>query len=136
MEQERERMETLTAAVQTDASARDTNSRPSLTAAAYAGRYRDAWYGDVVIEEEGGKLAIQFTHTPRLAGDLEHWQYDTFVARWRDRTLMADAYVTFSLKPDGSIDEVRMRAVSPLTDSSFDFHDLLLKPVALNAAPY
>ena len=115
--------------------ARNANSKPSLTLASYAGRYRDAWYGDVVIEEHGGKLAIRLTHSPSLVGDLEHWQYDTFVARWRNRTLDADAYVTFSLKPDGSIDEVRMKAVSPATDFSFDFQDLLLRPVAKNAPP-
>ena len=39
-----------------------------------------------------------------------------------------DAYVTFSLKPDGSIDQIKMAAVSPLTDFSFDFHHLALKP--------
>ena len=82
------------------------NSKPALALAAYAGRYRDAWYGDMRIEEHGGKLSIHFTHTPDLVGELEHWQYDTFVARWKKRTLDADAYVTFSLKPDGTIDEV------------------------------
>lgn len=108
---------------------RDANSRPSLPLAAYAGRYRDAWYGDVAIEEHGGKLTISFTHTKKLTGGLEHWQYDTFVARWRDRTLAADAYVTFSLGPDGKIEQVKMKAVSPLTDFSFDFQDLDLRPV-------
>jgi hypothetical protein len=39
------------------------------------------------------------------------------------------------LKPDGKIDEVRMAAVSPLTDFSFDFQDLLFRPVAINAPP-
>ena len=114
---------------------RNPNTRPSLPLASYAGRYRDAWYGDMRIEEHGGKLSIYFTHTPDLAGDLEHWQYDTFVARWKNRTLDADAYVTFTLKPDGTIDEVRMTAVSPLTDFSYDFHDLLFRPVAINVAP-
>jgi hypothetical protein len=117
------------------AAKRNATSRPSLPLASYAGRYRDAWYGDVAIEDHGGKLTISFTHTRQLTGDLEHWQYDTFVARWRDRTLDADAYVTFSLKPDGSIDEVKMAPVSPLTDFSFDFQDLLLRPVAANAPP-
>jgi hypothetical protein len=64
-----------------------------------------------------------------LVGDLEHWQYDTFVARWRDRELRADAYVTFALQPDGSVERATMKAVSPETDFSFDFHDLLLRPV-------
>jgi hypothetical protein len=69
-----------------------------------------------------------FSHTPGLTGDLELFQYDTFIARWRDRELRADAYVTFALKPDGSIDQIKMAAVSPATDFSFDFQDLLLRP--------
>ena len=72
---------------------------------------------------------IRFTHTPLLTGKLEHWQHDTFVARWDDRELRADAYVTFALNPDGSIDRAKMQAVSPATDFSFDFQDLLLEPV-------
>jgi CubicO group peptidase (beta-lactamase class C family) len=107
---------------------RDTASRPSLPLAKYAGTYRDAWYGDVTIGLENGKLVMRFSHTPSLIGDLEHFQYDTFIARWRDRELRADAYVTFALKPDGAIDQVKMAAVSPATDFSYDFQDLLLVP--------
>ena len=108
--------------------ARDTASRPSLPLAKYAGTYRDAWYGDIAIALENGKLVMRFSHSPSLTGDLEHFQYDTFIARWRDRELRADAYVTFALKPDGSIDHAKMAAVSPATDFSFDFQDLLLIP--------
>src|SRR5574341_81003 len=110
------------------AARRDTASRPSLSLEKYAGTYRDAWYGDIAIALENGKLVMRFSHTPSLTGDLEHYQYDTFIARWRDRELRADAYVTFALQPDGSIDQVKMAAVSPATDFSFDFQDLLLKP--------
>jgi CubicO group peptidase (beta-lactamase class C family) len=108
---------------------RDAASKPSLPLANYAATYRDAWYGDVTIAEEGGKLVMRFSHSPALVGDLVHWQHDTFIARWRDRELRADAYVTFALNPDGSIDQTKMRAVSSSTDFSFDFQDLLLKPV-------
>jgi len=111
------------------AAARDTTSKPSLPLKAYAGTYRDAWYGDIAIEAQGDGLAIRFTKTPDLVGTLEHWQHDTFVARWKDRELRADAFVTFALNPDGSIDQAKMQAVSPSTDFSFDFQDLLLKPV-------
>jgi CubicO group peptidase (beta-lactamase class C family) len=109
---------------------RNADSRPSLPLASYVGRYRDAWYGDVLVENRNGKLTIRFTHSKQLGGDLEHWQYDTFVARWRDRTLFADAYVTFSLKPDGTVEGAKMEPVSPLTDFSFDFQDLALKRVS------
>jgi CubicO group peptidase (beta-lactamase class C family) len=110
------------------AAARDAASKPSLALAQYAGVYTDAWYGDVVIEETGGRLVMRFSKTKALTGDLEHWQYDTFIVRWRDRELRADAYVTFALNPDGSIDRIKMEAVSPETDFSYDFHDLDLRP--------
>jgi CubicO group peptidase (beta-lactamase class C family) len=109
---------------------RDSASGPSLPLAAYAGTYRDAWYGDITIGSENGKLVIRFSHTPSLVGDLAHWQHDTFVARWRDRELRADAYVTFSLTPGGAVERATMEAVSPLTDFSFDFQDLELRPVS------
>jgi CubicO group peptidase (beta-lactamase class C family) len=123
------RFDSLTAAAEArTAAARDTASRPPLALAKYAGTYVDDWYGDVMLALENGRLVMRFGHTPSLVGDLEHWQYDTFVVRWRDRELRADAFVTFTLEPDGSIAEAKMRAVSPATDFSFDFHDLLLKP--------
>ncbi|MDO5506679.1 MAG: serine hydrolase, partial [Pseudoxanthomonas suwonensis] len=108
---------------------RDSRSRPSLRLARYAGTYRDPWYGDVVIRQGARGLEVQFARTAQLLGDLEHWQHDSFVVRWRDRGLNADAFLTFALKPDGTIREARMEAISPLTDFSFDFQDLRLVPV-------
>jgi CubicO group peptidase (beta-lactamase class C family) len=108
--------------------ARSESTTPSLPLERYAGTYTDRWYGDVIVEYEQDQLTIQFAHTPVLEGMLEHWQHDTFVARWNNRELRADSFVTFDLNPDGSIDRVKMKAVSAATDFSFDFHDLLLKP--------
>ncbi len=106
---------------------RAADSKPSLPLEKYAGSYTDAWYGPITIRGENGGLVITFDHTPSMIGDLQHWQYDTFKAHWRDRTI-EDAFVTFWLKPDGSIESARMAAVSPLADFSFDYQDLLLKP--------
>jgi len=110
--------------------ARAADSKPSLALEKYAGQYNDPWYGTVALSMQEGKLVMSFDHTQALVGELEHWQYDTFIARWRDRSLAADAFVTFSLKPDGTIDQMKMAPVSPLTDFSFDFQDLLFSPVA------
>jgi CubicO group peptidase (beta-lactamase class C family) len=118
------------ATVRKAAATRDASSKPSLPLEKYAGMYRDDWYGDIEITHDAGKLTLRFTRSPSLVGDLEHWQYDTFVVRWRDRELRADAFVTFALNPDGSIDQAKMKAVSPETDFSFDFQDLLLKPAS------
>ncbi len=109
--------------------ARDSASGPSLALDRYAGRYRDDLYGDAALALEGGKLVLRFSRSPAFVGDLEHWQYDSFVAHWRTRHI-EDAYVTFALDPDGSIDRFQMFAVSPLADFSFDYQDLLFRPVA------
>jgi CubicO group peptidase (beta-lactamase class C family) len=106
---------------------RQRNSRPSLPPAAYAGHYTDVMYGNVTIANEDGRLVLRFDHSPALTGDLEHWHFDTFVARWRQRNI-PDAYVTFALAPDGSIETMKMAAVSPLADFSYDFQDLLFRP--------
>jgi CubicO group peptidase (beta-lactamase class C family) len=112
------------------AGARDANSKPSLPLERYAGVYNDAWYGPITIRMQDGGLTISFDHTPGMIGDLQHWQQDTFKAHWRTRTI-EDAFITFALNPDGSIDSAKMAAVSPLADFSFDYQDLLLKPAVV-----
>jgi CubicO group peptidase (beta-lactamase class C family) len=104
------------------------DSKPTLALEKYAGVYQDAWYGPSTIRQQNGGLVFTLDHTPAAIGDLQYWQYDTFKAHWRDRT-MEDAFLTFTLKPDGSIDHFTMKAVSPLADFSFDYQDLLFTPV-------
>ncbi|MES2263905.1 MAG: serine hydrolase [Pseudomonadota bacterium] len=109
--------------------ARTAKSQPSLPLAAYDGQYQDAWYGAVTIAQEGKQHVMRFTRTPDLVGELEHFQHDTFIVRWRERNFNADAYVTFALNPDGSIERMKMAPVSAETDFSYDFRDLNFTPV-------
>tara|TARA_R110002110_G_scaffold412299_1_gene638124 strand:+ start:36883 stop:38466 length:1584 start_codon:yes stop_codon:yes gene_type:complete len=112
------------------AAARAADSSPSLPLASYAGSYRDPWYGEITITlKDDNTLWFDSSRNAPLSGPLEHFQYDTFIARWSDRQLLADAYVSFTLDPQGGIERIRMRAVSPATDFSYDFHDLDLRPV-------
>ncbi len=127
-----------TAAVGASA-ARDSASGPSLRLEQYAGRYHDRWYGNVTIARDSTArdatgLTVRFDRTPSLVGDLVHWQHDTFLARWRQRDLRADAYATFTLTPDGKVAELRMVPASDEVDFSFDFQDLKLVPVQSDSA--
>jgi len=114
--------------------ARAAKSRPSLPLASYDGEYRDPWYGSVTIRQEGGKQLMSFSRTPELVGEMEHYQHDTFIVRWKQRNFNADAYVTFALNPDGSIDRMKMAPISSETDFSYDFQDLAFTPVKQPAA--
>ena len=108
--------------------ARAAHSSPSLPLERYTGVYRDDWYGTIRISlTDEGQLYFTSDRSQSLAGPLEHFQFNTFIARWNERKLNADAYVSFSLSPAGVIEGILMRAVSPSTDFSFDFHDLNLR---------
>lgn len=101
---------------------------PSLPQERYAGDFADPWYGRIAIRTGRGGLTIDFPAAPRMTGRLEHWQYDTFVTRFDDRTI-EPAYVTFGLDAAGEVERITMKAVSPLADFSYDYHDLLFTPV-------
>ena len=49
---------------------------------------------------------------------------NTFIAKWNVRSMDADAFVMFSLDNTGKAVRIKMKAISPLTDFSYDFQDL------------
>ncbi|MFN7127890.1 MAG: serine hydrolase [Brevundimonas sp.] len=108
---------------------------PAMPLDAYAGTWRDPWYGDIVIapKTEGrGRnrktgLWLSFTHTPALQGWLEPYDGETFRTRFPDKR-EEDAFVTFSIltaKPATAT----MKGVSPDIDFSYDYQDLKLTRV-------
>lgn len=107
---------------------RNATSKPSLELTRYAGDYTDPWYGKATIALENGGLVLRMTRTPAMIGDIQHWQYDTFKAVFRDPTI-PDAFLTFILDYDGKITDMKMVPVSELADFSFDYQDLLFTPV-------
>jgi CubicO group peptidase (beta-lactamase class C family) len=109
--------------------ARTAKSQPSLPRTAYDGDYQDPWYGIATIKHAGGKQLLSLSRTPDLTGELEHFQHDTFIVHWKERNFNADAYVTFALNPDGSIERMKMQPISTETDFSYDFQDLNFTPV-------
>ena len=114
-----------------DAAAKDAPKamgKPTLPMSSYAGRYADPWYGPIAITDEKGTLRVNFLQNPGLTGHLEHVHYDTFRTVW-DNPDYEQAYMTFGLDPQGKIDQVTMQAISPIADFSWDFQDLLFKPV-------
>jgi CubicO group peptidase (beta-lactamase class C family) len=111
------------------AAAKPAKIGPSLPLDRYVGTYADPWYGNIEIAQANGALSIDFKSTPRMSGALEHWQYDSFVTRFDDKTI-EPAYVTFGLNADGRVERITLKAVSPLADFSYDYQDLSFTPVA------
>ena len=92
--------------------------------ATYIGTYRDAWFGDVVISMHHGKRWFASKRSPKLAGEMFAYKGNSFVVKWQNRSMDADAFVNFTLDTNGKAAGLTMSAISPLTDFSYDFHDL------------
>jgi hypothetical protein len=115
------------------ASSRPARSRPSLPLAGYAGQYADPWYGTITVREDRNRLSLAFPNRPNMVARLDHHQYDTFKTVFADKSI-EPAYVTFALDADGKVDRITMKAISPIADFSWDYHDLLFTPVPQTAA--
>lgn len=98
---------------------------PAATLARHAGRYRDPWYGNITITVKAdGSLELHLTRSAMLRGRLIPLGGVRFLARWPERSLNADAIVTFDYAPSGEPIGFTMKAASPETDFSYDFHHL------------
>ncbi len=95
---------------------------------AYLGRWRDPWFGDVLIEQRGDEVWWRSEKSLKLNGRLQHVEGQRFVVRWQDRQLEADAYVDF--QTEAGEPAMRMAPADDATDFSYDFRDLRFRRVA------
>jgi CubicO group peptidase (beta-lactamase class C family) len=86
-------------------SERVAGTNPSLALDRYAGTYRNDLYGDVNVTFNNGKLNLRFG--PAFTGDLEHWHYDTFRARFF-ATGDSKIFVTFALNAQGKLETLTL----------------------------
>ena len=98
-------------------------------ASLFAGTYTDKWFGDVIIYVNKGKMWFQSKRSFLLNGEIFPYKGNTFIVKWTDRSMDADAYVMFDLDSEGNPSGMKMKPISPLTDFSFDFQDLDFKKI-------
>ncbi len=75
---------------------------PSLALKEYTGRYLHPAWGDIVVSEQNGKLKIRFGTGEENDGILQHWNYDSFRARFGDGRY-GWTMLQFFLFPDGKV---------------------------------
>ena len=84
-------------------SSRVEGTTPSLELEAYVGTYTDSLYGTAEITLTDRKLFLKVGTL--YEGELEHWHFDTFRARWIDRS-QGTAWVEFELNRQGDVANV------------------------------
>jgi CubicO group peptidase (beta-lactamase class C family) len=105
----------------------------SMDLKAFAGLYRDRWYGDVAVDFEHDGLRILFTHSPRLIGTMAPVGDRKFLVTWDDRTLKADAFIEFDADKSGTPVSARMSRAYPDVSKAYDYQDLQLQRVGDSA---
>jgi len=100
---------------------------PKIDFDIYSGTYRDPWLGEVFISVKNSKYWFDSKRSPKLTGELLPYKENSFVVKWNDRSMGADAFVIFRLNENGRADAMQMKPVSPSTDFSYDFQDLDFK---------
>ena len=90
------------------------------------GTYSDDWFGDIIISHDGNTYSIKCARSSRLFGELLPFNATTYVVKWNDRSYDADVYMQFTFKINGDANGATMKYIAPITDFSFDFHDLQL----------
>jgi CubicO group peptidase (beta-lactamase class C family)/beta-lactamase class A len=93
----------------------------------FAGVYEDKLLGDVTIRKEATGMVMRFANSFQFVADLEYFQYNTFKAKFRYHEFNADAYLNFTLQPDGRVESATLKVSDPA--SQMDFDDIQLKPV-------
>jgi CubicO group peptidase (beta-lactamase class C family) len=111
----------------TDIALTQKSSKVKLVLKPYTGTFKDKWFGNVTISEINGKLHFEAKNSPKLRGDMTYYKGNTFIVKWYDRSLDADAFVNFGLDNEAKASGFTMESISPLTDFSFDFQDLDFK---------
>ncbi|MDH1884004.1 serine hydrolase [Empedobacter falsenii] len=118
-----EEADDITNAVWKTVEANQKNKAIKFDVKSVIGTYKDNWFGDVVIYEKKGKIIFESKRSPQLTGEMSFYKDNTFAVKWYNRYFHADAFVFAEMK-DGKMTGFKMKAISPLTDFSYDFHDL------------
>lgn len=118
---EQERAGERTAKPKPDTRHRNVASVRSL--AAWAGHYRDPWFGEISLCPAGERMRFVAARSPMLTGTVmrvdERWLVD-----WDDDSVDAEPWLHFTAAQAGGDARLTLSHVDPDADFSYDYADL------------
>lgn len=105
-------------------SERRLDTQPTVPLDQLSCRFRSQLYGDVLVELVGDKLVLKMEPAPNFVADLEHWQFNTFLIRWRDSVKydFPRGFATFTIDAKGKPE----RLILDQPNNDFWFYELEL----------
>ncbi|QAA82468.1 serine hydrolase [Aequorivita sp. H23M31] len=121
------REDSIVSQLEKDIQAQIKSKVPKPNPTDYVGTYKDPWFGEVIVSNQKDGLHFKSEKSSDLTGKMTYYKGTTFVVRWNDPALKADAFVNFDLNVEGKAEGFKMSPISPLTDFSYDYQDLDFK---------
>lgn len=119
--------DSILVAIERDIKAQNINRKAIPADSNFTGTYEDPWFGKVYITKEKNNLRFRAEKVSDLTGAMSFYKGTTYIVRWNDSSLKADAFVNFMLDTEGKARGFLMSPISPLTDFSYDYQDLDFK---------
>lgn len=92
---------------------------------AYAGTYKDKWFGKVTITETMKKLRFSAKKMPQLLGTLVPFNQHSFVVNWDNKNAANDALINFNTNVEGKIVNFTMTPFTNNVSVSHEYRDML-----------
>ncbi|WP_133477599.1 serine hydrolase [Cognatilysobacter segetis] len=112
----------------------DTSRRRPARGAELASRlgvYRDPWFGDVSLCDEGDRVRFRAARSPMLDGIVQRVG-DRWLVDWNDPSVDAEAWLDFGTSGGPAL---RLGKVDPQADFSYDFEDLAFERAGACPSP-
>ena len=104
----------------------DASVRSPATAAMLGERlgvYRDPWFGEALLCDQGGQVRFSAQKSPKLSGEIMQVG-DRLLVDWLDAEIDAEAWLDFSFGGSESPTTLTLGKVDPEADFSYDYEDL------------
>ena len=91
--------------------------------ASWTGRYRDPWFGEVLLCTRKDRVHVASIKSPRFSGEVMRLG-KRYLLRWDDRSVSPDAWLDFHPPASGQPISLTMAKLDPRGDFSSDYEDL------------
>ena len=91
--------------------------------ASWTGRYRDPWFGEILLCTRGDHVHLVSIKSPRFSGEVRRLG-KRYLLRWDDRSVSPDAWLDVRAAASGQPVSLTMAKLDPQGDFSSDYEDL------------
>ena len=97
----------------------------SITNEQIIGRYKDQWFGDLLISRNNNGLRIESAKMVTLKGDLLPFQDATYKIEWDNKNAANDAFIHFTLNIERQVVSANLHPFSNKQTTNHEYRDML-----------